>query len=1487
MKSSGLCIIVVLTTVFIVTFPGKGLSHPVVVDGNPAEWTLAVPPSVNLGHIARNGAGEGEYVWIDAPGDERTDFANSSNVDILQIRVTSDSNNIYFLVEMAGITIPAGDGAPQVQIAIDLDHLTGSGQQWLGANSDTMVADLARWEFLIVTRFGSGQVPAVYDPSFAEVGLGLPQSAISGNFIEISVPLSVLPGPGGLPAQFTVVSLMADASDGAWDISGVSDVLDAITNYGDPGDMSNTWAEVSDGVVDYHFSVWFHLDPDLEPSAPLVVNEVLYDGINEPQDEWIEVFNRSGLADFPLDGYKLGDEETIDGGEGMAAFPAGGTVGLDDVALVANDGLQFTNNYGFAADFELNDTSSAGDMIDYSLWATGNVNLSNSSDEVLLVDPYDTVIDAISWGSGAWPGVTPAADVVESHSLERPQSREDSDDCSHDMLDQTTPTPGQVFWLLGLGSSCGVWVECQSDFCVDSVCCENACDGICDAICDSSGTCQPKDCSDGSVCTDDSCNPADGTCMHSNNTASCDDGDACTAPDLCSGGTCSSTPISCDDGNVCTDDSCDSVTGCVYVNNTASCDDGDACTTGDACSGGICTVTPVDCDDGNICTDDSCNPADGTCMHSNNTASCDDGDVCTSPDSCSGGVCSGTLINCNDMNPCTDDSCDTVLGCVFTDNADVCDDGDACTTGDACAGGACSGTLISCVDGNVCTDDSCDSGSGCVYTNNNDSCDDGDACTSSDMCSGGACSGTPISCDDSNLCTDDSCDSATGCMHVNNTAACNDGDVCTITDSCSEGSCSGTPISCNDNNLCTDDSCDSATGCTYTNNSAACDDGDACTSGDVCSAGVCAGTPITCDDSNPCSDDSCDPSSGCVFTPNSAFCDDGDACTTSDVCSGGLCTGTTITCDDNNNCTDDSCEPASGCVFNPNTALCDDSDPCTVNDFCLSGTCQGVPKDCDDLDPCTDDSCAAGTGNCQHLPNTASCDDGDACTTSDACADGVCSGSAISCNDGNICTDDSCDSALGCVFTPNSVGCDDGDVCTMNDACDQGSCNGVPLDADGDGYVSAACGGDDCDDSAGQVNPDAFEGPYGDAVCSDGKDNDCDGASDSADNGCDQCVTDANCDDGNVCNGIESCASGLCQAGTSLNCDDGDICTDDSCDKDSGCQHVANTAGCDDGNSCTDNDSCSGGVCGGTTIVCDDGNVCTDDACDSSIGCVFTNNTTGCNDGDACTSGDICLNGACAGVALDCSTLDDACNAGTCNPASGLCEKQALADGTACDDGDVCTESDGCYLGNCSGAAIDCDDGDPCTDDSCDPTSGCYHSANTAVCDDGDSCTTSDVCASGVCSGTAVDCSSLDDECHVGTCDPADGSCFATVVDDGTACDDGDPCTDSDSCMAGSCDGMPKDCSALIDDCNQAACDPQSGSCQAVPLTDGVLCDDGDECTAGEHCIGGVCTGGMDACRDQGSSGCGCAATGGSNALGLLGLLALLGLALTRRREGS
>ena len=100
-------------------------------------------------------------------------------------------------------------------------------------------------------------------------------------------------------------------------------------------------------------------------------------------------------------------------------------------------------------------------------------------------------------------------------------------------------------------------------------------------------------------------------------------------------------------------------------------------------------------------------------------------------------------------------------------------------------------------------------------------------------------------------------------------------------------------------------------------------------------------------------------------------------------------------------------------------------------------------RNCNDGNLCTDDSCDPASG-CRNTNNIAPCNDNDACTQGDTCGGGSCqAGSPLICNDGKVCTDDLCDPDTGCLFVNNTSACDDGDICTIDDTCADGTCAGT------------------------------------------------------------------------------------------------------------------------------------------------------------------------------------------------------------------------------------------------------------------------------------------------------------------------------------------------------------------------------------------------------------------------------------------------------------
>jgi hypothetical protein len=191
------------------------------------------------------------------------------------------------------------------------------------------------------------------------------------------------------------------------------------------------------------------LDPSPTPiSEPFLISEVLYDPAGEePEGEWVEIYN-PGSEMITLAEFKIGDEETPGGGEGMCRFPSeDAVINPGQVNVIANQGSIFNAHYGFPPDYEFNDTEpSVPDMIKHTDWAGGTLSLGNSGEDLLILDPVDQVVDALSWGPSEYAFTPAAPDVGEGHSLERVPANQDNDTAG-DWQNRDLPDPGGVTLL--------------------------------------------------------------------------------------------------------------------------------------------------------------------------------------------------------------------------------------------------------------------------------------------------------------------------------------------------------------------------------------------------------------------------------------------------------------------------------------------------------------------------------------------------------------------------------------------------------------------------------------------------------------------------------------------------------------------------------------------------------------------------------------------------------------------------------------------------------------------------------------------------------------------------------------------------------------------------------------------------------------------------------------------------------------------------------
>jgi cysteine-rich repeat protein len=174
-------------------------------------------------------------------------------------------------------------------------------------------------------------------------------------------------------------------------------------------------------------------------------------------------------------------------------------------------------------------------------------------------------------------------------------------------------------------------------------------------------------CDDGNEISGDCCSK---TCEAEPGGGACDDGNACSQIDSCdgTGGCVGASPLVCDDTNGCTDDGCDSIAGCQFVDNSAPCDDSLFCNGTDTCGVGSCSIhvgDPCPGPDGDGLCSESCNEGASNCTAADpNGSSCTDTNPCTALDICAAGSCvAGPLLDCDDADECTADSCDESTGC--------------------------------------------------------------------------------------------------------------------------------------------------------------------------------------------------------------------------------------------------------------------------------------------------------------------------------------------------------------------------------------------------------------------------------------------------------------------------------------------------------------------------------------------------------------------------------------------------------------------------------------------------------------------------------------------------------------------------------------------------------------------------------------------------------------------------------------------------------
>ncbi len=216
---------------------------------------------------------------------------------------------------------------------------------------------------------------------------------------------------------------------------------------------------------------------------------------------------------------------------------------------------------------------------------------------------------------------------------------------------------------------------------------------------------------------------------------------------------------------------------------------------------------------------------------------------------------------------------------------------------------------------------------------------------------------------------------------------------------------------------------------------------------------------------------------------------------------------------------------------------------------------------------------------------------------------------------------------------------------------------------------------------------------------------------------CVECVDDADCDNGQYCDGAETCAANFCVHGLSPCVSPTAACVEAT----DSCIACIENSDCDDGVFCNGPESCENETCVTGEPPCPDecifcieelegcNDPCVEDAdCDDGLYC---NGTESCVDCACVSSGDPCLddglfcNGteSCDEAADECISSADPCpgcpESGACFELADACLEPAPceSDEDCADDGVFCNGPEVCGAGGCcEPAGYPCPEDDPC-----------------------------------------------------------------------------------------------------------------------------------------------------------------------------------------------
>ncbi len=224
---------------------------------------------------------QGEFIWFDAIGDQRTGYTDREDADITELRVTSNETHLLILLRFSDLGVLGGgvsDPSIAIVIALDVDmnYLNGA---TLLADGKTSTPNYAPWDYEVLIDLSNPEVSndkKIYGDGVPVSSGGSPLDIYNATYSDVSTNKSVFIANSAWDDVEIAIAWSDLGVVNQWNISNVrffvatyisdgygnsvydlpsSDFIDVASN-------TTTDNEVSDGILNYWIDIGFNRVPE-------------------------------------------------------------------------------------------------------------------------------------------------------------------------------------------------------------------------------------------------------------------------------------------------------------------------------------------------------------------------------------------------------------------------------------------------------------------------------------------------------------------------------------------------------------------------------------------------------------------------------------------------------------------------------------------------------------------------------------------------------------------------------------------------------------------------------------------------------------------------------------------------------------------------------------------------------------------------------------------------------------------------------------------------------------------------------------------------------------------------------------------------------------------------------------------------------------------------------------------------------------------------